>query len=66
MIICSGYNVYPVEVENILYKHPAVGEVAVVGVPDEYRGENPKAIVVLKEDFKGKITEAGIIAWCKK
>lgn len=66
MIICSGYNVYPVEVENILYKHPAVGEVAVVGVPDEYRGESPKAIVVLKDDFKGKITEAVIIDWCKK
>jgi len=66
MIICSGYNVYPVEVENMLYKHPAVAEVAVVGVPDEYRGESPKAFIILKKEFKEKITEDVIIDWCKK
>ncbi|MHB8396113.1 MAG: long-chain-fatty-acid--CoA ligase [Thermoplasmataceae archaeon] len=49
LIIASGYNVYPREVEEVLYKHPAVTEAAVVGAKDEYRGETIKAFVVLKE-----------------
>ena len=49
LIIASGYNVYPREVEEVLYEHPAVLEAVVIGVPDAYRGENVKAIVVLKE-----------------
>jgi len=48
MIIVSGFNVYPSEVESVLYTHPAVIEVAVIGVPDAYRGEVVKACVVLK------------------
>jgi long-chain acyl-CoA synthetase len=48
MIIVAGFNVYPSEVEGVLYAHPAVLEAAVVGVPDEYRGEVVKACVVLK------------------
>jgi long-chain acyl-CoA synthetase len=48
IIICSGFNVWPREVEDVLYEHPAVREVAVVGVPDEYRGEAVKAFVSLK------------------
>jgi long-chain acyl-CoA synthetase len=48
MIIVSGFNVYPSEVEGVLYEHPAVMEAAVVGVPHEYRGEAVKAFVVLK------------------
>ena len=48
MIIVSGFNVYPSEVESVLYEHPAVMEAAVVGVPHEYRGEAVKAFVVLK------------------
>ncbi|MBA3243151.1 MAG: AMP-binding protein, partial [Acidobacteria bacterium] len=48
MIIVSGFNVYPSEVESVLYTHPAVLEAAVVGVPDSYRGEAVKACVVLK------------------
>jgi long-chain acyl-CoA synthetase len=48
LIIAGGYNVYPREVEEILYEHPKVLEVAVAGVPDSYRGEIVKAFVVLR------------------
>jgi long-chain acyl-CoA synthetase len=48
MIVASGYKVWPREVEDVLYEHPAVHEAAVVGVPDEYRGETVKAFVVLR------------------
>jgi long-chain acyl-CoA synthetase len=50
MILCSGYNVYPRVVEEAIYEHPAVSEVIVIGVPDEYRGQSPKAFVTLKKD----------------
>lgn len=49
MIIASGYNIYPREVEEVLYEHPKVQEAVVIGVPDEYRGETVKAFVVLKQ-----------------
>jgi len=48
MIIVSGFNVYPSEVEGVLYTHPAVMEAGVIGIPDAYRGEVVKACVVLK------------------
>ena len=48
MIIASGFKVWPREVEEVLYLHPAVREAAVVGVPDPYRGETIKAVVSLK------------------
>jgi len=48
MIIRGGYNIYPREVEEVLYEHPAVKEVAVVGIPDEYLGEEVGAAVVLR------------------
>lgn len=48
LIICSGYNVYPRNVEEAIYKHPAVEEVTVIGIPDQYRGEAPKAFIKLK------------------
>jgi long-chain acyl-CoA synthetase len=48
LIICSGYNVYPRRIEEALQEHPAVEEVTVIGIPDEYRGEAPKAFVKLK------------------
>ncbi|RME40287.1 MAG: long-chain fatty acid--CoA ligase, partial [Caldilineae bacterium] len=64
MIIAGGYNIYPNEVEDVLYTHPDILEAAVVGVPDERRGEVVKAFVVLKE---GKsMTEEELRAWCKK
>jgi len=66
IIKCSGYSVFPTEVEELLYKHPAVKEVAVIGVPDPYRGESPKAFVVLKPEFKGRVTETSLLEWCKE
>jgi len=48
MLLCSGYNVYPRVLEEAIYQHPAVHEVAVIGVPDEYRGQSPKAFITLK------------------
>ncbi|HUG23102.1 long-chain-fatty-acid--CoA ligase [Piscinibacter sp.] len=49
MILCSGYNVYPRNIEEAIYAHPSVAEVCVIGVPDDYRGQSPKAFVKLKE-----------------
>ena len=49
MLLCSGYNVYPRVLEEAIYQHPSVGEVCVIGIPDEYRGQSPKAFIVLKE-----------------
>jgi len=66
LIKCSGYSVFPAEVENLLYRHPAVAEVAVIGVPDPYRGESPKAFIVLKSEYKGKVKEEEIIEWSKE
>ena len=48
MLLCSGYNVYPRTIEEAIYAHPAVAEVSVIGIPDEYRGQSPKAFVALK------------------
>jgi acyl-CoA synthetase (AMP-forming)/AMP-acid ligase II len=66
LILCSGFNVYPSDVENILSRHPAILEVAVIGVPDEYRGESAKAFVILKSQFVGKVSEEDIIDWCRE
>ena len=63
MIIASGLNVYPIEVENIIYTHPAILEVAVFGIPDEYRGETIRAVIVLKEGYE--VTEQEMVAYCK-
>ncbi|HTM48635.1 MAG TPA: AMP-binding protein [Bryobacteraceae bacterium] len=65
MIIASGFKVWPREVEDTLYQHPAVREAAVVGAPDEYRGETVKAFVALEEAYAGKVTEAEIIQFCR-
>jgi acyl-CoA synthetase (AMP-forming)/AMP-acid ligase II len=64
MIISGGENVYPREVEEVLYSHPAVMEVAVIGVPDPYWIERVHAVVAIK---KGASTTAEeLIAFCKK
>jgi long-chain acyl-CoA synthetase len=49
MLLCSGFNVYPRNLEEAIYEHPAVAEVCVIGIKDEYRGQSPKAFVKLKE-----------------
>ena len=49
MILCGGYNVYPRVIEDALYEHPAVAEVVVIGIPDDYRGQSPKAFVSLHD-----------------
>lgn len=63
LIKASGFSVFPAEIEDFLYKHEAVHEAAVVGVPDPYRGETIKAYVVLKPGYEGKVTEEALIAW---
>lgn len=60
MIIVSGYNVFPREVEEVLHQHPAVADVAVVGRPDDYRGELPVAFVTTQ----APIEAADLQAWC--
>lgn len=64
MIIAGGFNIYPREVEEVLYEHEAVQEACVIGVPDPYRGETVKAFVVLKEGAKA--TEAQLDEHCRK
>lgn len=64
LINAAGYKVWPREVEDVLYGHPAVREVAVVGVPDEYRGETVKAFVSLKPGQEAD--EVELIAFCKE
>ncbi|WP_436376767.1 long-chain-fatty-acid--CoA ligase [Cytobacillus sp. BC1816] len=64
LIIASGYNIYPRDIEEVLYEHPAVQEAVVIGVPDAYRGETVKAFIVLKA---GKtMAEEDIISYCKQ
>lgn len=64
MIISGGYNIYPREIEEVLYQHPAVLEAAAIGVADSYRGESAKAFVVLKAGQKATADE--LIAFCKQ
>ena len=67
MILASGFNVYPREVEEILFQHPAVAEAAVIGVPHEYRGETVVAFVILKPSFAPtEETREKILAFCKE
>jgi long-chain acyl-CoA synthetase len=66
LIIVSGYKVWPRDVEDVLYQHPAVKETAVIGIPDSYRGETVKAFVAIKDHFKNKVTSEELIEFCKK
>ena len=65
MIVASGYKVWPRDVEDVIYQHPAVKETAVVGEKDPYRGETVKAFVALKEGMEGSVTAEEIISFCK-
>jgi len=64
MIVASGYNVYPREIEEVLFEHPEVAEAVAVGVPDEYRGESVKAFVVKRAG--SDLTEEELVAYCKE
>src|ERR671919_389713 len=63
MILVSGFNVYPTDVEQVLYRHPKIQQVCVVGVPDAKTGEAVKAFVVLKEGEPA--TEGEILGWAR-
>jgi fatty-acyl-CoA synthase len=65
MINTSGYKVWPAEVENMLYEHPAIHEACIIGVPDAKQGEAVKAIVSLKPGMRGQIREQDIIDWAR-
>lgn len=64
MVIAGGYNIYPREVEEVLYEHPKVKEAVVAGVPDPYRGETLKAYCVLKEGETA--TDKELMEFCKQ
>lgn len=67
LIIAGGYNIYPREVEEVLFRHASVLEAAVVGIPDEYRGETVAAFVVLKPGVPAsEETRQDILAFCKR
>jgi long-chain acyl-CoA synthetase len=66
LVKIKGYSVFPKEIEDYLFSHPSILEVAVVGLPHPKMGEMLKAFVVLKPDQVGKVSEADIIAWCKE
>jgi long-chain acyl-CoA synthetase len=65
MINISGMKVWPREVEEVLYEHPAVRETAVIGVPDPVSGEAVKAFVVLKEEYRGRIDAEELSTFCR-
>ena len=66
LIVASGYKVWPRDVEDVIYQHPAVREAAVVGVPESYRGETVKAYVALKSGEENSILPEDIISFCKE
>lgn len=63
-IIAGGFNIYPREIEDVLYDHPKVRECAVIGIADAYRGETVKAFLVLKDELAA--TEEEIISFCRE
>jgi long-chain acyl-CoA synthetase len=64
LIIRGGFNVYPLEIEDALYEHPAIAEAAVIGRPDERLGEEVVAVVVLKPG--AEVTRDDLVAYCKE
>jgi long-chain acyl-CoA synthetase len=64
MIIAGGYNVYPREIDEVLYEHPKIADAVSIGVPDDYRGETVKVFVVVKPEET--LTEEEVIAHCKE
>ncbi len=66
MIIVGGFNVYPRDIEEVLFEHEAIELASVIGVPDEFHGEAPKAFVVLKKEHRSKVTEEELLEHCRK
>jgi len=66
MINASGFKVWPAEVEALMFRHPAIQEACVISAKDSYRGETVKAVVVLRQEHRGQVTEEDIIAWCRE
>lgn len=66
MIKYKGHSVYPREIEEILYEHPAIMECSVFGIPDPEKGEEIVVYVILKQEYKGKINEEAIINFAKE
>ncbi len=66
MINASGFKVWPSEVESMLYAHPDIQEVCVIASPDAKRGETVKAVVVLRPESRGKVTEQAIMDWARE
>ncbi len=66
LIKYKGHSVYPREIEEVLYEHPAILECSVIGVKDPVKGEDIKAYIILKKEYKGKVTEQEIIDWSKE
>ncbi len=64
MIIAGGFNIYPREIEEVLYNHSDVQEAVAIGIPDEYRGETVKVFIVKKEG--ASLTEEQLNAYCRK
>ena len=64
MIIRGGFNVYPREIEEVLYAHPAIAEAAVIGIPSDMHGEEVKAVVALKAGQT--LSAEDLIAYCKE
>jgi acyl-CoA synthetase (AMP-forming)/AMP-acid ligase II len=63
MFIVGGFNAYPAEIEGMMLEHPALSQVAIVGVPDDRMGEVGMAYVVLRPG--AEITDAELVAWCR-
>ena len=64
MINASGFKVWPAEVESLMFRHPAIAEACVIGTTDAYRGESVKAVVVLRAEARGQVSEQDIVDWC--
>jgi fatty-acyl-CoA synthase len=66
MINCSGFKVWPTEVESLMYQHPAILEACVIGTKDAHRGETVKAVVVLRPESRDRTEAQQIIDWCRE
>ncbi len=66
MINASGFKVWPAEVENLLFSHPAVQEACVIASTDDYRGETVKAVIVLRPEWRGRVSASDIEAWSRE